>query len=218
MKSTIAAIALALVLAGSAFAQEDCSDHDFYWHNHGGHYGHHCNPQKPLPLAQHVQHELTAVDYTNLFVYLKGLKESMKNPDSFSLKNAFYRYYGPRSDAEKDADRARIARRCAEVTLREDNVPKCTDREFVRFENAYDAYAAAHDNIEFCALYKATNTYGGYMEESNCGPLFSLSWTEVPPSAPPVATTLTPVEQAKQAQQYADCLKAAVDNPSIVCK
>jgi hypothetical protein len=183
------AIMLALALVGSAFAQEDCSDHDFYWHNHGGQYGHHCNPQKPIPTVPHALHELTAADY-----------------------------YGPRSAAEKDADRARIARRCAEDTIREDNVPKCTDREFVRFENSYDAHAAAHDNIEFCALYKATNTYGGYMEESSCAPLFSLIWTEVPPSVSPAPPTLTPVEQAKQAQQHADCLKAAVDNPSIVCK
>jgi hypothetical protein len=29
---------------------------------------------------------------------------------------------------------------------------------------------------------------------------------------------LTPAEQAQKAQQHADCLKAAVDNPSIVCK
>ena len=36
--------------------------------------------------------------------------------------------------------------------------------------------------------------------------------------APVTPPTLTPAEQAKQAQQHADCLKAAVDNPSIVCK
>jgi hypothetical protein len=30
--------------------------------------------------------------------------------------------------------------------------------------------------------------------------------------------TPTPADQAQAAQQYADCLKAAVDNPSIVCK
>jgi hypothetical protein len=36
-----------------------------------------------------------------------------------------------------------------------------------------------------------------------------------PETGPP---TLTPADQAKKAQQYADCLKAAVDNPSIVCK
>ncbi len=35
------------------------------------------------------------------------------------------------------------------------------------------------------------------------------------PATPP---TPTPAEQAKQAQQHADCLKAAIDNPSIVCK
>jgi hypothetical protein len=34
----------------------------------------------------------------------------------------------------------------------------------------------------------------------------------------PSPTAQTPEEQAKQAQQYADCLKVAVNNPSIVCK
>jgi hypothetical protein len=38
---------------------------------------------------------------------------------------------------------------------------------------------------------------------------------EQPPSAPP---TLTPEEQAEQAQQRADCLKLAVKNPTIACK
>ena len=37
---------------------------------------------------------------------------------------------------------------------------------------------------------------------------------------PPVPTpaTLTPAEEAEQAQQRADCLKLAVNNPKIVCK
>ncbi|MGO8809489.1 MAG: hypothetical protein ACLQJF_08500 [Candidatus Sulfotelmatobacter sp.] len=34
------------------------------------------------------------------------------------------------------------------------------------------------------------------------------------PSTPPV----DPANKAKQAQQYADCLKMAIDNPAIVCK
>lgn len=37
-----------------------------------------------------------------------------------------------------------------------------------------------------------------------------------PPPPPPSA--LTPEEQVKRAQQYADCVKAAVNNPAIVCK
>jgi len=36
-------------------------------------------------------------------------------------------------------------------------------------------------------------------------------------SAPPLVAQGTPVQQAKRAQQYADCLKVAVDNPSVVC-
>ncbi|HTG16979.1 MAG TPA: hypothetical protein VK747_17150 [Blastocatellia bacterium] len=36
--------------------------------------------------------------------------------------------------------------------------------------------------------------------------------------ATPTPSALTPEEQAKRAQLYADCLKAAVNNPSIICK
>jgi hypothetical protein len=36
--------------------------------------------------------------------------------------------------------------------------------------------------------------------------------------APPASAPVSPEDAAKKAQQYADCLKAAVDNPSIVCK
>ena len=36
-----------------------------------------------------------------------------------------------------------------------------------------------------------------------------------PPAEPPAISL---AEQAKQAQQYADCLKVAVDNPSVTCK
>ena len=41
--------------------------------------------------------------------------------------------------------------------------------------------------------------------------------TAVTPEPPPTPSEIA-AEQAKQAQQYADCLKAAVNNPSIVCK
>ncbi len=37
-------------------------------------------------------------------------------------------------------------------------------------------------------------------------------------NAPTAIAQGSPAEQARRAQQYADCLKLAVDNPSIVCK
>jgi len=115
---------------------------------------HQCNPQKPLPTATHAPHELAAMDYVSLSAYLEVLKESMKNPDSFSVKKAFYRYYGPRSDAEKAADRARIARQCAKDTIREDNVPKCTDKEFARFESAYAIHSGKKYRLVDCTKEK----------------------------------------------------------------
>ena len=96
---------------------------------------------------------------------------------------------------------------------------------------------------DICYVYRAHNSYGGYgdsgtMRLRNDGRLdesifCSLSlindkhsfWRDItaqvnallnPPA--PVAQTVTPEDAAKKAQQYADCLKAAVNNPSIVCK
>lgn len=45
--------------------------------------------------------------------------------------------------------------------------------------------------------------------------------TEVKTALTPATRTpsaLTPEEKAKRAQQYADCLKAAGNHPSIICK
>lgn len=212
MKKALGAITLAVIMmTGLGQAQEDCSDHDFYWHNNR--HQHHCNPLKPLPVPP-VQplHELTTVDYAALAAYTSVLRSEMKNPDSFVFKGALYHYYGPRTEAEA----AIAARQCAKDTWREDNVPKCIAK--------YDAEVAKYNatklcTIDFCVLYKATNSYGAYLEDSSCGlnlwPNPSFWWTDVPTAPPPA---VTPAEQAKQAQAYADCLKLAVDNPKIVCK
>ena len=58
-----------------------------------------------------------------------------------------------------------------------------------------------------------TSKLSAAVEEQVCNQ--PISAPEVAPTEPP---TPTPADQAKQAQQYADCLKVAVDNPSIVCK
>jgi hypothetical protein len=105
-----------------------------------------------------------------------------------------------------------------------------------------------HDNgiPSFCYVYRAHNSYGGYSDSevarlSIHGELTAFGkaddsfnmcaqdmWRRYlnitkevkaalnPPA--PVAPPVSPADAAKKAQQYADCLKAAVDNPSIVCK
>ena len=49
-------------------------------------------------------------------------------------------------------------------------------------------------------------------------PAPAAATTQTPDAAPQEPPALSPEERAKQAQQYADCMKAAVNNPSIVCQ
>ena len=50
------------------------------------------------------------------------------------------------------------------------------------------------------------------------GKIKSLPAPSSTPGRAPEPAIESPVDQAKHAQQYADCLKLAVDNPSMVCK
>lgn len=93
-------------------------------------------------------------------------------------------------------------------------MPKCIDKEVAQFDKDY---AAKQNTIEFCSVHKATNSYGGFIETSDCtGDSQGFgSWTTVPPA--PTTPAVTAAEQARAAQAYADCLKLAINNPKIAC-
>jgi hypothetical protein len=102
------------------------------------------------------------------------------------------------------------------------------------------------DSPGFCFDFRAHNSYGGYgdighawtdhkgtirvfdntsggeqiAEAIICGPKSHTDITnEVKAAlAPPPPPVVSPADAAAKAQQYADCLKAAVNNPSIACK
>ncbi len=223
MKKAIGTVMMLFLLMGLAAAQEDCSDHDFYWHNGHHRNEHQCNPQKPLPSPPApTAYEMTPLDYAGLAGSEAGLRSLMKNPDSFVLKAAFYRYNGPRTDADAAFAHAVNARSCAKVTIRENNVPNCTAKRDAEYATETAKYNATKlGEVEYCFLYKATNSYGAVMEETDCGNpgldfVIHKDWIPVPTAPAPLPAT--PAEQAKTAQAYADCLKLAVDNPKIVCR
>lgn len=111
-------------------------------------------------------------------------------------------------------------------------------------ENVYAGVPDHKKNIsDICYVFRSHNSYGGYsgdgyMRLRNDGRLDKsifcdvglvtdkrTGWRDIttqvntllnPPA--PVVPPTSPEDAAKRAQQYADCLKLAVDNPNIVCK
>ena len=172
MKKTIAAIAITLALAGSAFA-------------------------KDKPKASVISHEEVMALAQRAVSALPTLQASMKDPDSFVLEGVYLR-------------------------------------------------ALKTGAFEFCYAYRSHNSYGGYsgtnvarlnshgdidsFAKASDISLFNFCTQDVwshylnitayvnAVLHPAPASPTSPEDAAKKAQAYADCLKAAVDNPSIVCK
>jgi hypothetical protein len=137
-----------------------------------------------------------------------ALRDTMKDPDSFVLESV-------------------------SIVTRGNHVP-----------NWMDGNTHFNDNV-ICFGFRSKNGYGGYGHESamlllegdggfladrgtrgsllgcNAGKFDAITdlTAEVKTALqPPPPQAQTPEEKAKQAQDYADCLKVAVNNPSIVCK
>ncbi len=140
--------------------------------------------------------------------FIAELRASMKDPSSFVLDATYSKTY-TLEEQTKDAS----------------YVPKK--------DKTMKAWIMAHVGLtDYCFEYHAKNSYGAYNREAeftgfnNAGvQVLSLSGDScnrpglnfklVSVTAPTAATA---ADKAKQAQKYADCLKLAVDNPTIVCK
>lgn len=106
--------------------------------------------------------------------------------------------------------------------------------EAVYLRESSNKYSQKHNNDapEFCYFFRSHNAMGGYGDTGEAlldekGSLQILDVNDHGRSAVYIAMmTCTPnrrlgdiaTEVKKRAQQYADCLKAAVNNPSIICK
>ncbi|MGA7080129.1 MAG: hypothetical protein WBQ43_02670 [Terriglobales bacterium] len=164
-----------------------------------------------LAQAQSFKQVKTADDF------LAELKASMKDPDSFILEASYIKIWTPEVIAEEEKTLA------VRPDLKKDK----------RSLAALDVWLEAHaGKTDFCFEYRAKNGYGGYdrsaslTEWTNSGVqqlqsdifqhgCLAAGFTLV---AAAKATAATAADKAKAAQQYADCLKLAVDNPKIVCK
>ena len=189
---------------------------------------HKCAPAPPLP-APPVQptHELMPADYAALDAYKNALRSMMKDPYSFIIDRPFVAYNRPMPAS---------GGQCANA-LTQKGKERCIEE--------YNANQLG--TTDFCFEYHSKNSFGGYgggtaitvdfkkrigntaavtivdfkkklaiVESTDPQGCTAADWVPVPPAPAPAA--VTPAEQAKAAQAYADCLKLAVDNPKIVCK
>jgi hypothetical protein len=217
MKNVIAITILAVVaLAGvQVQAQKECTDHERAQHRKS-----YCTPEQPLPPAEPV-HVMTPAEYTSLDARITELRAAMKDPDSFIVETVYYHFNNPINARET----ALASRWCGGHSFTEKGTAECIDRK-----NAETAKVA--NTVNLCIEYRAKNSYGGYGKDAaiaisnvryvntplqiSCGQATQGYWTLVPPA--PAPASATPADLAKQAQAYADCLKVAVDNPTVVCK
>ena len=139
------------------------------------------------------------------------LRSMMKDPDSFVLEAVYMRESTNKYSQKHNNDAPEFC-----YFFRSHN-------SMGGYGNTGEALLNEKGKIEILADNEPTDTSGVYYGMMTCTPKRRLAdiTAEVktalnqPAPTPP---TLTPEEQAEQAQQRADCLKLAVKNPSIVCK
>lgn len=139
------------------------------------------------------------------------IRDMMKDPDSFVLEHVYLRESTDKYDKHPNGKPAAFC-------------------FFFRSHNSYGGYSGQaevlldeKDRISFLDSRNSDDNSGIYNGLFTCTPKRRLAdiTAEVqsalnPKPTPPPAQT--PEEAARRAQQYADCMKAAVGNPSIVCQ
>ena len=139
------------------------------------------------------------------------LRSMMKDPDSFVLETVYLRESTNKYSQKHNNDPPEFC-----YFFRSHN-------SMGGYGNTGEALLNEKGQIEILVDNEPTDHSGVYYGMMTCSPKRRLAdiTAEVktalnsPASSAP---TLTPEEQAEQAQQRADCLKLALKNPSIVCK
>lgn len=139
------------------------------------------------------------------------LRSMMKDPDSFVLESVYLRESTNKYSQKHNTDAPEFC-----YFFRSHN-------SMGGYGNTGEALLNEKGQIELLVDNEPTDRSGVYYGMMTCTPKRRLAditaevKTALNPPAP-IAPTLTPEEQAEQAQQRADCLKLAVKNPSIVCR
>jgi len=139
------------------------------------------------------------------------LRSLMKDPDSFVIEAVYLRESTNKFSQKHNSDAPEFC-----FFYRSHN-------SMGGYGNTGEALLNEKGQIEILVDNKPTDHSGVYYGMMTCTPKRRLADITAEVKAalnPPVPRppTLTPEEQAEQAQQRADCLKLAVKNPSIVCK
>jgi hypothetical protein len=139
------------------------------------------------------------------------LRSLMKDPDSFVLESVYLRESTNKLSQKHNNDAPEFC-----YFFRSHN-------SMGGYGNTGEALLNEKGQIEILVDNEPTDRSGIYFGMMTCTPARRLADITVevkaalnPPA--PSQTALTPEEQAEKAQQRADCLKLAVNNPSIVCK
>jgi hypothetical protein len=139
------------------------------------------------------------------------LRSMMKDPDSFVLEAVYLRESTNKYSQKHNNDAPEFC-----YFFRSHN-------SMGGYGNTGEALLNEKGQIEILVDNEPTDHSGVYYGMMTCTPKRRLAEITAEVKAalnPPVptASTLTPEQQAEQAQQRADCLKLAVKNPSVVCK
>lgn len=139
------------------------------------------------------------------------LRSMMKDPDSFVLEAVYLRESTNKYSQRHNSDAPEFC-----YFFRSHN-------SMGGYGNTGEALLNEKGQVELLVDNGPTDHSGVYYGMMTCTPKRRLAditaevKTALDPPAP-TPPTLTPEQQAEQAQQRADCLKLAVKNPSIVCK
>jgi hypothetical protein len=137
------------------------------------------------------------------------LRSMMKDPDSFVLETVYLRESTNKYSQKHNDDAPEFC-----YFFRSHN-------SMGGYGNTGEALLNEKGKVEILVDNEPTDHSGVYYRMMTCTPQRRLSdITEEVQAAlnPQTPQPLTPQQQAEQAQQRADCLKLAVNNPSIVCK
>jgi hypothetical protein len=139
------------------------------------------------------------------------LRSMMKDPDSFVLEAVYLRESTNKYSQKHNNDAPEFC-----YFFRSHN-------SMGGYGNTGEALLNEKGQIEILVDNEPTDHSGVYYGMMTCTPNRRLAEITAqvkealnPPA--PTPSTLTPEQQAEQAQQRADCLKLALKNPSIVCK
>jgi len=183
VKKTIAAIAITLALAGSAFAQSQS-----------------IVIQQAVTTVPRIQAHMTDPDsfvLESVFTAKAGKGMLHKSPDAYAICYTYRSHNAMGGYGQPN------------VAVQYFGLP---DKGWLTFHNGAIDFLGTTEEVQH------PGWIGNSCQVKNLEQDITAEVKAALNPSVPVAPPTSPEDAAKKAQQYADCLKLAVDNPTIVCK